>query len=90
MSKTIWKYPLRVVDSQSVVMPRDAEILCVNVQGESLCVWAEVVPEGCREHRHFEIRDTGQPIDPAMDKKYLGTGFLADGLVVHVFEKTRI
>lgn len=68
-------------------MPRDAEILCVQMQQEDVCLWAEVVPERAKVKRRFEIFGTGHPIDPNIDKKYLGTvQLLAGGLVLHVFE----
>ena len=87
MSRTIWKFGLTFKDSQSFEMPRDAEILCVGLQDECINIWAEVVPERHRQMRHFEIRGTGHSIDPSMEKKYLGTVFLKNGLVFHVFER---
>ena len=40
--KTIWKYPLRIRDWVRLEMPRGAEILCVQVQGLTPCLWALV------------------------------------------------
>jgi len=42
--RTIWKYPLDVVDSQFVVMPLGAEILTVQIQNEEPYLWTLVDP----------------------------------------------
>ena len=44
MSKSIWKFDLRVTDEQVVEMPAGAEHLTVQFQGEQLCMWAIVDP----------------------------------------------
>jgi len=84
---TIWKFTLKVADSQTIDMPMGAKILHVNTQAGDVCVWAEVDPlEKTKEHRHFEIRGTGHPIAPIIKKQYIGT-VLFDRLVFHVFER---
>ena len=40
--KTIWKFPIAVVDTQEIEMPFNALILCVQVQHGQPCLWAEV------------------------------------------------
>lgn len=43
MAETIWKFPLEIADSQSVVMPSGARILSAQMQGSTLCLWAVVI-----------------------------------------------
>ena len=40
--RSVWKYELDLKDEQSVPMPKGAQGLCVQVQGEIPCVWAYV------------------------------------------------
>lgn len=40
--ESIWKYPLRVTDSQIIEMPAGAEILCVQVQHGKPVLYAKV------------------------------------------------
>lgn len=89
--KTIFKYPLRVDDYQTVIMPRGAQILTVQAQREIPCVWALVETNNEPEERHFRIAGTGHRMN-AKDKflRYLGTfQIMRDDLVFHVFEIER-
>lgn len=40
--KTIWKYPLQVLDRQTLFMPPGAEILSLQTQFGNPCLWARV------------------------------------------------
>jgi len=87
--KTIWKFPLELTDRQSVGMLAGAEILSVQIQGATVCLWAIVEPSGQREERVFEIIGTGQTVWPTEPdrqvRKYIGT--VQQGpWVWHVFE----
>jgi len=53
MNKTIWKFTLDLVDEQQVSLPKDAEILSVQVQNGNICLWALVNPEAEKETRYF-------------------------------------
>lgn len=86
MARTIYKYTLEIADDQEITMPRGAEILCVHEQDHRVCIWAEVVTDRHPQQRRFIVRGTGYSIDPNLDKKYIGTVFLSNGLVFHVFE----
>lgn len=98
MSKVIYKYPLRVVDSQLVLMPTGAKILSVQAQNGTLCMWAVVdeMPENQSnvsvEYRTFYIFGTGNSIPAGMpthvvsDHKYFIGTVQMDGFVWHVFE----
>jgi hypothetical protein len=82
---TIYKYPL-TDDVQSFDIPKDAEILCLQVQNDVPCIWALVDTDKPKVKRHFEIRGTGDSVPP-FRVSYIGTYQLNGGrLVFHVFE----
>ena len=85
--KTIWKYELKRKGVQIIAMPRNAEILTVQAQGNNIALWAVVDTEEQKENRHFEIVGTGGYIDETIQRVYLGT-IQFSGLVYHIFERT--
>ncbi len=88
--KSIWKFPLVINDRQSIEMPIDAEILCVQTQYGHPCVWALCSTEGVVAKRHFAIYGTGHAVpDSTTEKigKYVGTFQMSGGQIVfHVFD----
>jgi hypothetical protein len=86
--RKVFKYPLKVVDLQSIVMPRLASLLTVQVQRGEPQLWALVDPEEIsEERRHIAIVGTGNPMPPYSLGNYLGTFQLEGGaLVFHAFE----
>jgi len=90
MDKTIWKFELEPIDRQIIEMPVNAEILTVQIQNETPCIWALVDPTKLTEIRVIEIFGTGHKMyyDIKNDRKHLGTYQLYGGsLVFHVFER---
>ena len=88
--KVIYKYQLIIDDRQIVVMPKGAEILCVQVQNNIPCIWAKVnTGKVENEERIIFIFETGHTIYNE-ELKYLGTFQLIDGnIVFHVFENKK-
>jgi len=93
--KTIWKYPLGVADNIeprfAIEMPKDAEILCVQLQYGKPCLWAIVETTNENEMRYFVLHWTGHGWTAngigQVAAKYIGTYQLAGGeLVFHLFE----
>ena len=85
---TIWKYQLKLTDEQTVNMQKDAEILTVQLQGCSLCLWARVNPSNSQESRNILIHGTGHQVD---DKaKYIATFQCSVDMVFHVFEVNKL
>lgn len=83
--KTTWKFPLLIQDEQEIQMPIDAEILCVQTQGGSPCLWALVDDEVRTAARHIHIRGTGHSCRGVGE--YISTFQMYDGaLVYHVFD----
>ncbi len=83
MDQTIWKYELEIVDEQILLMPLHSDILTVQFQGPSLCLWARVDPRRSLADRRILIVGTGNPMPLA--GKHIGT-VQAGRLVWHVFE----
>jgi hypothetical protein len=89
--KTIHKYPLAVVDRQSISMPHDADVLAVHLQYGAPCLWALVDTQEPLEPRAFVIVGTGHDLSGnwACQGAYRGTFQLHDGaIVLHVFEES--
>jgi len=86
--KTIWKFPLAIMDAQRIAMPEGAEILSVQVQHREPCLWAKVNPDAPPEMRYVRTYGTGHPIDESEAVSFIGTYQLNGGnLVFHVFAK---
>lgn len=88
MSFSIWKFPLEITDSQAVEMPQDARILSVQLQNDTVTLWAVVMPKKRRVNRLIRIAGTGHNIDDVVESMfaYLGTVQDGRGLVWHVFD----
>lgn len=85
--KTVWKYPVELKDYFEVDMPEGAEILSVEMQGTSPCMWALVrANETPTERRLFRLAGTGHPINEQENLKFIGTFFMRGVLVFHLFE----
>lgn len=89
MRKTIYKYPLEIVDEQVVLLPTGAKILTVQAQMDKPCIWAMINPTA-PDNMAVTIRmiGTGQPIQDDYCLEYIGTFQIYGGrLVFHAFEK---
>ena len=84
---TIWKYQLDICDNQFLQMPNGAKILNVQIQQETVQLWACVDQEQTLVSREIRIHGTGHNV-PNHDKlKYISTFQSHDEkLVFHVFE----
>ena len=84
----IWKFPISTTDLQSVSMPKNAHILCVQIQRGAPMLWAECDEEAERVDRQILIVGTGHSIDQSGARRYIGTYQLHNGdLVFHVYEQ---
>jgi hypothetical protein len=90
MIKKVFKYEIhQPQDEITLPMPKGAEILTVQEQKGTVCVWALVNPENETERRLFRMAGTGHPIhyDMGINYKYINTFQLFEGdLVFHLFE----
>jgi hypothetical protein len=75
--KQIWKYPLNLTEKQFIYMPKDAEILSVQLQDNIITLWSMVNHDNADElePRCFQIYGTGTEIvtDMGVQRKYLAT-----------------
>jgi hypothetical protein len=85
--KTIWKYPLSMMDKQVISLPVGSKILCAQIQNDTACIWVLVDPENKQIKREIMVFGTGHPVDDSLDLEYIGTFQIASlGLVFHVFD----
>jgi hypothetical protein len=67
-------------------MPRGAEILSTQFQGEQLVMWALCEPNAIQHNRLIDIFGTGHPVDDTK-RNFIGTAQQPNmPLVWHVFE----
>jgi len=92
MKETIFKYTLEITDNQTIKLPKGYEILTVKMQNGNACIWCLIDKEREKETVTFEMFGTGHPIhnDMGVSRKYIGTYFLDNGLVFHLFEYTGV
>ena len=85
--KQVFKYKLGVVGLQEVELPEDAQILSIQTQHESICLWALVDQDKTKEMRRITLIGTGHYL-PEGDHEFLGTvQELGGDLVWHLFER---
>ena len=78
--KTVYKYK---IGSGELQLPYGAKVLTAAMQGNEICLWAEVDDEAVPEHRTFYVYGTGHIVPE--DSCYVATVF--DGAFVwHVYE----
>ena len=83
--KNIYKYEL--LPTGIANMPKEADILKVDSQGEKMFIWALVDPGEASVEVKFIIVPTGGAIT-AEYFQYWDTVFMDNGLVWHIFERT--
>ena len=84
----IWKFNFEITDYIELEMPKGAEILSVQTQHETPCIWAGITAGNGTEIRKFRVFGTGQPITMNENGlKFIGTFQLMNGSFVgHLFE----
>lgn len=88
--RTIWKFPLPPMSISDLIvldMPTGADILTLQIQGQTPTMWAVVDNENF-VHRRFVIVGTGHEIRDEIDDavgSYVGT-WQSQGFVWHLFD----
>jgi hypothetical protein len=88
--KTIWKFELNSETVQTVAMPTGATILDLQMQRDTLCIWAFLDSESPKVDRIFEIYGTGDVFTEGSNNvlDHIGTYQVGNGnFVFHVFER---
>lgn len=94
--KTIYKYKLQITSVQQIQLPKEAKILCVQVQHGESQLWAEVDTDLPPEARTIEIFGTGYsipqvPQEIGQNRRYISTFQMENGtLIFHAYERTDI
>ena len=78
---TIWKYEFEVQDKFEVMMPTDAKVLSVQMQGPQSCMWAQVEESQPATARQFRVFGTGHSMTYE-DMRYIGTLQMHGGMLV--------
>ncbi len=90
MYKIIWKYQIPINDKFAIEIPVGSQVLSVQMQKGSPCIWVLVNPDNKLASRAFNLVGTGQKLPSDWDctkKKFIGTFQMAEGnLVYHLFE----
>ena len=84
--QTIYKYPFEVKNEFTLAMPEGAQVLTVQLQGETPCIWAMVDHDTPMIERTFAVFGTGHPL-PKKKSMYIST-FQQPPFVWHLFEVT--
>lgn len=99
MNNTVYRYPVELVDEQTITMPAGAEILHVarrenhhSLLGvgspDAVDLWALVDPDQPPEARRIQVVGTGHALGDTDDLTHLGSVQISGGaLVFHVFER---
>lgn len=88
--KEIWKYSIEITDIQTVMMPKDSDILSCQAQYGDPKIWAIGDPSLEKEDRFIEIIGTGNPAHETANVKrvFIDTFQMHGGdLVFHAFER---
>lgn len=84
----VFKYDVEINDIFTVKLPKGAQVLRVDKQGDWFFMWALVDPERETEERIFRFAGTGHEINFDYNQiKYINTFFTNEGRFVwHIFE----
>ena len=87
MKKVVYKYKLQITKViQEVVLPLGAQVLCIKMQNDELCMWALVDPDQTY-NEVVKIRCAGTGHEITEDVEYIDTVMLLDReLVFHFFK----
>lgn len=89
MKKVVYKYKLQITKViQEVVLPLGAQILCIKMQNDELCMWALVDPDQTY-NEVVKIRCAGTGHEITEDVEYIDTVMLLDGALVFHFFKVK-
>ncbi len=94
MNMRIFKYPLEIVESQAILVPKGSKYISLLSQNDRPCVYAAVDPL-CEEFEDwfFEMRGTGHVIDEETlrSAQFLGTITTHDSRFVwHIWRTGRL
>lgn len=84
--KTIYKYPIQIVDRQTLLIPEGAIVRYLGLDPNgALCLWAEVDKEVESVEISIAVVGTGRPVPPK--GRHLGSA-VQGSFVWHVYDVT--
>lgn len=90
--RSVYRYPLQLVDEQEIELPDGAEILSIQRREgrvDAVDLWALVDPSAPPVKRRFHVVGTGHKV--LFRGRFLATVQIHHGqLVFHVFESTQL
>jgi hypothetical protein len=87
--RTIYKYPLRLVDHQKIMMPLYAQVLSIQLQGSEIQLWALVETDNELVEWRFWLFGTGTFEACLADGLHYHATVQCGSFVWHVFEEPR-
>ena len=69
----IYKYPIKIVDEQTIDMPFGANIISLQMQNGAAVMWAIVNPKANLTSVKIRIFGTGEEIPSGSALRYIGT-----------------
>jgi hypothetical protein len=85
--KTVWKYPLEVLDEQTIEIPDIHQILHIAEQHGEPTLWFLVDPGAPKIKKRIRIYGTGHTIVNDYQMTFLGSVLMSRGdLVWHIFD----
>lgn len=87
MSQSVWKFPLRVEDEQTIEVPVGTEPLKAEMQNGELCLWMLVDTDVSFCRKKVLVFGTGHKVNDTIDRSdYVDSFMMHNGaLVFHVF-----
>jgi hypothetical protein len=82
----ILKYELTEAYKQTIILPKDAKVLDVQMQRGKPTMWALVDERNPSEQRSFVLHATGAQLPPLLGTYVATFQDFSKGLVWHVFE----
>lgn len=87
--RAIWKFPLRITDHFTVIMPFGAKLLHVGLDPSGApCVWAEVDTDAPAQERLLAIVGTGNSMFALPDHATHVGSFVDRGFMWHLYDET--
>lgn len=84
--KKIFKYELPIIGLNQIQMPVGSKLLCVQMQGDVICLWALVDPDRLNWEVRIMVIGTGHEVESNLH--YIGTVQQLGGTIVwHIFEE---
>lgn len=87
--RQVWKYPLRVMDVQTIQVPGGAKFLkaMADPHGDFINLWFLLRPVNALESRTFYVYGTGHTIPDGTFLRHLETVSMQNGTFIwHIFE----